>query len=78
MKIIALTGMIGSGKSAVSAILKSLGAVVIDSDQVAHEVRDRSTGEVAAALGPGILIPGSDRPQKLAELVFNDRQALAS
>ena len=38
MKVIGLTGGIGSGKSTVSRFLKELGAVVIDTDKVGHEV----------------------------------------
>ena len=35
---VALTGGIGSGKSLVGEILEELGALVIDSDQLAREV----------------------------------------
>jgi dephospho-CoA kinase len=35
---IGLTGGIASGKSTVSAMLRELGAVVIDADQLAREV----------------------------------------
>ncbi|HEX7475841.1 MAG TPA: dephospho-CoA kinase [Dehalococcoidales bacterium] len=79
MKIIALTGGIGSGKSTVSAILKELGAEVLDSDKLAHEVRDTiALKEVTAAFGTEILAPqGSIDRQKLAGIVFNDPQALA-
>ncbi|MEJ2047817.1 MAG: dephospho-CoA kinase, partial [Dehalococcoidia bacterium] len=38
MRIIGLTGGIGSGKSTVAQFLKELGAVVIDADKVGHEV----------------------------------------
>jgi dephospho-CoA kinase len=38
--IIALTGGIGSGKSTVTEILKSLGHFVIDADEIVHEIYD--------------------------------------
>jgi dephospho-CoA kinase len=78
MKIIALTGGIGSGKSTVAAILKDLGAVVVDSDKVAHEVRDTAAlGEVVEAFGKDILNPeGRIDRKKLARIVFHDPQAL--
>jgi dephospho-CoA kinase len=42
--VVALTGGIGSGKSSVAADLKELGAAVIDTDEIAHELtRSRST-----------------------------------
>ena len=38
MKIIGLTGGIASGKSTVSKTLESLGAIIINSDEVAHSI----------------------------------------
>lgn len=38
MRLVGLTGGIGSGKSTVSEMFRSLGATVIDADQVAREV----------------------------------------
>jgi len=38
MKIIGLTGGIGSGKSTVAGFLAELGAVVLDADKIGHEV----------------------------------------
>jgi dephospho-CoA kinase len=80
MITIALTGGIGSGKSAVSAILKELGAVVIDSDLAAHEVLDTSAREeVIRTFGKHILnAQGKVDRKKLAQIVFSDPQALAS
>ena len=36
--VIALTGGIGSGKSSVAAIFKELGAAIIDTDEIAHQL----------------------------------------
>ncbi|HEY8739278.1 MAG TPA: dephospho-CoA kinase, partial [Candidatus Dormibacteraeota bacterium] len=38
MRIIGLTGGIGSGKSTVSGILRELGATVVDADEAARAV----------------------------------------
>src|SRR5438445_13066004 len=38
MKVIGLTGGVGSGKSTVAEMLRELGATVIDADEAAHEV----------------------------------------
>ena len=77
--LVGLTGGIGAGKSVVAKRLAELGAVVIDSDQLAREVVAPGTdglAEVVAAFGPGVL--GEDgalnRPA-LAERVFADRPA---
>jgi dephospho-CoA kinase len=73
---IGLTGGIASGKSTVAAILRELGAVIIDSDALARDVVAKGTpglAQVAAAFGEGVLTPAGElnRPA-LAEIVFND------
>lgn len=78
---IGLTGGIGSGKSTVAARLAQLGAVVIDSDQLAREVVAVGSSGLARVIerfGAGVLAPdGSlDRP-RLGRLVFSDPAALA-
>jgi len=81
MKVIGLTGGIGSGKSTVSGFLKELGAVVIDADRVGHEVFKPDTEawrEVVAAFGRGILTPDGDVDRrKLGKIVFDNYEALA-
>jgi dephospho-CoA kinase len=73
---VALTGGIGSGKSAVSSLLSEKGAVVIDLDLVAREVVGRGTPGYAAVVerfGAGVLGEGGaiDRVA-LAAIVFSD------
>ena len=74
MKVIGLTGGIGSGKSTVSRFLKELGAAVIDTDKVGHELFKPDTDawrEVVAAFGRQILTPqGEIDRSKLGEMVF--------
>ncbi|NBO06831.1 MAG: dephospho-CoA kinase [Actinobacteria bacterium] len=72
---VALTGGIGSGKSLVGEILEELGALVIDSDQLARDVIERGSPgyeEVLTAFGDSILSEGQIDRAKLAELVFNE------
>lgn len=76
---VALTGGIASGKSTVAGLLRSLGAVVIDADQLARDVVAPGTPglqEVVEAFGEEVLAPdGSlDRPA-VAKLVFADEDA---
>ena len=76
MRTIGLTGGIGSGKSAVSDILRTLGACVIDADAVAHEVYRPGTAgwrEVVEAFGSEVAGPsGEIDRRKLAGVVFGD------
>ncbi len=81
MKVIGLTGGIGSGKSTVSRFLAELGAVIIDADRVGHEVLKPDTGgwrEVVTAFGRQILTPDGDIDrEKLGEIVFGNAESLA-
>ena len=81
MKVIGLTGGIGSGKSTVSKFLAHLGAVVIDADKVGHEVFKPGTKawqEVVDAFGQGIIsADGTIDRRKLGEIVFSNPGARA-
>ena len=81
MKIIGLTGGIGSGKSTVASILKKLGVAVIDLDKIGHEIlspRNPAWQEVVDTFGRGILSPrGTIDRHKLAQIVFGEPEALA-
>ncbi|KQP66799.1 MULTISPECIES: dephospho-CoA kinase [unclassified Nocardioides] len=76
---VGLTGGVASGKSTVSGLLRELGAVVIDADQLAREVVERGTpglARVVEEFGEGVLTPEGDldRPA-MGRLVFGDEQA---
>ncbi|WP_160032954.1 dephospho-CoA kinase [Paenibacillus sp. An7] len=72
---IGLTGGIASGKSSVSKLLVSLGAILIDADQIAREVMlpgHPVLAAVAKHFGQVVLQEdGSLNRKKLGELVFN-------
>ena len=75
MLVVALTGGIGSGKSTVGHIFEQLGAIVVDSDQLAREVLERGSigfNEVVAKFGDEMLKNGEIDRQLLASLVFKD------
>ena len=80
MKVIGLTGGIGSGKSTVSQMLAELGAVVLDADKVGHEAYQPGTKvwkEVVAAFGQEVVATdGSIDRKKLGAIVFGDSAAL--
>jgi len=75
MRIIGLTGGIGSGKSLAAEYFADLGALVIDADQLARAAIERgSTGfdEVVMIFGDSILKNGDIDRRALGELVFKD------
>jgi len=78
-RVIGLTGGIGTGKSTVAGMLAALGAVVIDSDRIVHELQAPGAplvAEIADAFGPGVLAPdGSLDRAALGARVFADEAA---
>jgi dephospho-CoA kinase len=79
---IAVTGGIGSGKSAVAARLAARGAVVVDADRIAREVVEPGTpglAAIVAAFGDAVLTTEGalDRPA-MAAIVFADPQRRAA
>ncbi|MEV5970752.1 dephospho-CoA kinase [Streptomyces sp. NPDC051921] len=79
---VGLTGGIGAGKSEVSRLFVSYGAVLIDADRIAREVVEPGTPGLAAVVaefGSEVLTPEGtlDRP-KLGSVVFNDPERLAA
>ncbi len=81
MRLIGLTGGIGSGKSTVSAMLARRGAVVVDADAITRELQRRGTPvfeAMVARFGPSVVsADGTLDRQAVADLVFSDASALA-
>ncbi len=80
MLVVGLTGGIGSGKSAVAAMLAARGAVIVDADELARQVVEPGGAAyqgVVERFGPSVVRDDGtlDRPA-LAEIVFSDRAAL--
>mgnify|MGYP001766835672 CR=1 FL=1 len=81
--VVALSGGVASGKTAVADRLQALGAIVLDADQLARDVVAPGTSglsEVVARFGDGILKPdGSLDRRAMRERIFAsdaDRRAL--
>ncbi len=81
MKIIGLTGGIGSGKSTVARFLAESGAVIIDADKVGHEAFELYTElwwDLVTAFGTDILKPNGEVDRgKLGEVVFDNPKLLS-
>jgi dephospho-CoA kinase len=79
VRIIGLTGGIGSGKTTVSGMLRELGATVVDADEAARAVVEPGQPgleEIRQEFGDRVIGPGGrlDR-QAVAQRVFDDEAA---
>lgn len=74
MKRIGLTGSIGSGKTLVSEIFKTLGIEAFDADIEARKIIDspQIVHQLTEFFGSGILMEAKINRAKLAEIVFNN------
>src|ERR671934_1677181 len=78
MDVIGLTGGIASGKSTVAAMLRDLGATVIDADEASRAVVEPGTPGLRAiveAFGPEVLDGDRLDRWKLGAIVFEDEAA---
>jgi dephospho-CoA kinase len=80
MRLVGLTGGIGSGKSTVSAALAARGAVIIDADAIVRDVQRPGSPvlqQMAVRFGPGVIAAdGSLDRAAVAAIVFADADAL--
>lgn len=78
MKLVGLTGGVGSGKSTVADMLRELGASVVDADEAAHAVYEPGSpgfDAVVREFGDQYVAGGRIDRSRLGELVFNDDDA---
>jgi dephospho-CoA kinase len=78
LKLIGLTGGVGSGKSTVAAILHDLGADIVDADEASHAVYAPGTpgfDAVVLEFGPEYVRGGEIDRARLGRLVFDDADA---
>jgi dephospho-CoA kinase len=78
LKLIGLTGGVGSGKSTVAAILRDLGADIVDADEASHAVYAPGTpgfDAVVLEFGPEYVRGGEIDRARLGHLVFDDADA---
>lgn len=80
MKVIGLTGGVGTGKSTVAGMFRTLGAAVLDADRIAHALMRPGTAvwrQIRKRFGKGICSPSGrvDR-KRLGALVFSDARRL--
>jgi len=77
MKLVGLTGGIGTGKSAAAKILREFGAAIVDLDQVARDVvapGSEGLAEIAKAFGSEMLTEGElNRPAMRARIAADPK-----
>lgn len=81
MKLIGLTGNIGTGKSTVAGIFEILGVPVYHADKKAREIVESKivTEQIAVLFGTQVLNKQLEIDRKaLASIVFNDKDKLVS
>ena len=79
MKVIGITGSIGSGKTTVALAFEAMGAKVIDADKFSHWCLEENMQKVSIFLKKFGFVPGQSQTtdrQKIANIVFNDNEAL--
>jgi dephospho-CoA kinase len=79
VKIIGITGGTGGGKTSALRALKTLGALIIDCDEVYHDLLEHHA-EMLSELDvrfPGVVSGGKLDRKALGRVVFNDPEALA-
>ena len=79
MKLIGLTGAIGSGKSSVSALFERKGAIIIDGDGIAKQLQQQGSPtlqKLVDEFGDILLDTGELDRAKVAKLVFGDAEML--
>lgn len=81
MFLVGLTGGIGSGKSTVAAMLRSMDVQVIDADQIARDVVQpgtRAWNKIRRHFGDGILLDdGQMNRSLLGQVIFGDAEKRA-
>jgi dephospho-CoA kinase len=78
MKLIGLTGGVGSGKSTVADMMRELGAEVVDADEATHAVYEPGSpgfDGVVREFGDEYVDGGRIDRSRLGELVFHDDDA---
>jgi UDP-N-acetylmuramate dehydrogenase len=77
--MIAITGLIGSGKSFISSIVREMGFVVLDADALAHKLYRENAElrkKIAEEFGSEAITENDVNRKYIANLVFNDKQKL--
>lgn len=79
MRKVAVTGGLASGKSTVCSLFKELGAYVVSSDQIVHQLLSPDTHlgkKIISLLGPDIIKNEQFDRNEMAKIAFQNEQSL--
>jgi len=80
LRIIGLTGGIGTGKSTVSSIMHTLGAKIIDADIISRQITGKDSNVLAkirSTFGEKVISENGELNRvELGKIVFSDKEAL--
>jgi dephospho-CoA kinase len=78
MILIGITGIVGSGKTTVSDMLRKKGIEVIDLDKIAKEVAEREDvrNDIKETFGGQYITEDNIAVERIRELVFKDKEKL--
>ena len=71
---IALTGGIATGKSTVCNLLRLYGFAIIDADEVAHQILDENSANIAKLFGKEYVKNGKVQRKELGKLIFGNSE----
>ena len=81
MKVVGLTGNIGTGKSAIMKVAATWGALTIDADKVVHSIQENNKeiqSKIGKAFGKEVLLPdGKINRPALGPIVFSEPEKMA-
>ena len=74
--MIAITGSIGTGKSTVCTIIRSMGFKIIDCDKIVHQLYlEEEILNKVKELFPSVIIKNQINRKKLGHIIFSDKEA---
>jgi dephospho-CoA kinase len=77
--MLAITGLIGSGKSLVASVVREAGFEVLDADSLAHELYRENADlrkKIAEEFGDEAILENGVNRSYISQIVFNDEQKL--
>jgi len=76
MTIIAVTGILGAGKTTIATMLGKKGAALVEADKIGWKVLEQKKDKIIKAFGDKILTKGKVDRKKLGQVVFNNKKQL--